>query len=49
MESGGLFQGRFLMTPVPGARPPLEQRLLAIAFADQVGAALATSHPVDQS
>ena len=48
VESGGLFQGRFLMTAVPGARPPLEQRLLAIAFANQVGAALATSHPVDQ-
>ncbi len=49
VESGGLFQGRFLMTPTPGTRPTLEQRLLAIAFADQVGAALATSHPVDQS
>lgn len=49
MESGGVFQGRFLMTPVPGARPTLEQRLLAFALADQVGAALATSHPVDQS
>jgi len=48
VESGGLFQGRFLMTPVPGTRPSLEQRLLAVAFADQVGAALATSHPVDQ-
>jgi K+-sensing histidine kinase KdpD len=48
VESGGLFQGRFLMTPVPGARPTLEQRLLAAAFADQVGAALAVSHPVDQ-
>ncbi len=48
VESGGIFQGRFLMTPAPGARPSLEQRLMAIAFADQVGAALATSHPVDQ-
>jgi K+-sensing histidine kinase KdpD len=48
VEGGGLFQGRFLMTPVPGARPTLEQRLLAVAFADQVGAALAASHPVDQ-
>jgi K+-sensing histidine kinase KdpD len=47
--SGGIFQGRFLMTPVPGERPTLEQRLLAVALADQVGAALATSHPVDQS
>jgi K+-sensing histidine kinase KdpD len=49
VESGGIFQGRFLMAPVPGARPTLEQRLLAAAFADQVGAALATSHPVDQT
>ena len=49
VESGGVFQGRFLMTPAPGARPTLEQRLLAAALADQVGAALATSHPVDQS
>jgi K+-sensing histidine kinase KdpD len=48
VESGGVFQGRFLMTPLPGARPGLEQRLLAVAFADQAGAALATSHPVDQ-
>jgi K+-sensing histidine kinase KdpD len=49
VESGGLLQGRYLMTPGPDARPTLEQRLLAVALADQVGAALATSHPVDQS
>ena len=48
VESGGVFQGRFLMTPVPGTRPTAEQRLLAVALADQVGAALATSHPVTQ-
>jgi K+-sensing histidine kinase KdpD len=48
VESGGLFQGRFLMTPGASARPTLEQRLLAVALADQVGAALATSHPVSQ-
>ena len=48
VEGGGIFQGRFLMTPVPGARPALERRLLAVAFADQAGAALASSHPVDQ-
>ena len=48
VESGGLFQGRFLMTPDRGARPTLEQRLLAIAFADQVGAALAASRSVNQ-
>jgi K+-sensing histidine kinase KdpD len=48
VEAGGVFQGRFLMTPGPGPRPTLEQRLLAVALADQVGAALATSHPVGQ-
>ena len=48
VESGGLFQGRFLMTPDRYAHPTLEQRLLAVALADQVGAALATSRPVDQ-
>jgi K+-sensing histidine kinase KdpD len=49
VEGGGIFQGRFLMTPAPGARPTLEQRLMAVALADQVGAALASSHPVEQS
>ena len=49
VEGGGLFQGRFLMTPERGARPTLEQRQLAVALADQVGAALATSRPVDQT
>jgi len=48
VEGGGVFQGRFLMTPGPDARPTHEQRLLAVALADQVGAALATSHPVGQ-
>ena len=48
MESG-ILRGQFLMTPLPGAHPTHEQRLLAVAFADQVGAALGTSHPVDQT
>ena len=48
VENGGLLQGRFLMTPGPGARPSLEQRLLAAAFADQAGPALAAGYPVDQ-
>ena len=48
VEGGGVFQGRFLMTPGPEARPTAEQRLLAVALADQVGAALATSRPVTQ-
>jgi K+-sensing histidine kinase KdpD len=47
VENGGVLQGRFLMRASPQARPTLEQRLVAIAFADQVGAALTGSHPVD--
>jgi K+-sensing histidine kinase KdpD len=47
VESGGILQGRFLMAPIPGTRPTLEQGVVAIAFADQVGAALAASHPAD--
>jgi K+-sensing histidine kinase KdpD len=41
VEYRGVLQGRFLMSPRPGARPSREQRLLAVAFADQVAAALA--------
>jgi K+-sensing histidine kinase KdpD len=47
VATGGVFQGRFLMRARPGAHPTLEQRLVAIAFADQVGAALASTRPVD--
>ena len=47
IEGGGVFQGRFLMRANSGARPTLEQRLVAIAFAEQVGASLAGSHPID--
>jgi K+-sensing histidine kinase KdpD len=39
-EAGGLLQGRFLLTPGPQTRPTLEQRLIAVALADQAGAAL---------
>jgi Domain of unknown function (DUF4118) len=48
VENGGILQGRFLMTPARGAHPSREQIQLAVAFADQVGAALATGHPVDR-
>jgi len=48
VENGGILQGRFLMTPAADARPTLENRLLAVAFADQAGAALASGQPVDQ-
>lgn len=43
VESGGILRGRFLFRPEPGSRPTVEQRLVAIALADQVGAALAAS------
>lgn len=39
-ESSGYLRGRFLMLPTPGAPPTLEERLIAGALADQVGAAL---------
>jgi K+-sensing histidine kinase KdpD len=45
VQYGGLLQGRFLIMPVPGTRPTREQLLVAIALADQVGAALGGSQP----
>jgi K+-sensing histidine kinase KdpD len=45
VESGGRLEGRFLMQPDPASRPTLEQLLVAVAFADQAGAALAATHP----
>jgi K+-sensing histidine kinase KdpD len=47
VENRGVLRGRFVLTAEPGgARPTLEQRLVAVAFADQVGAALATDASV---
>lgn len=44
VESGGRLRGRFLMQP--GQQwPAREQLLVAVALADQAGAALAASHP----
>jgi K+-sensing histidine kinase KdpD len=40
VQSLGLLQGRFPMTPRPGASPDLERRLVAVALADQLGAML---------
>jgi K+-sensing histidine kinase KdpD len=45
VESGGRLQGRYLMQPDPDARPTREQMLVAVAFADQVGAALGAGQP----
>lgn len=44
--SGDRLQGRFLMQPDPAARPSREQLLVAVGFANQVGAALAAGYPV---
>src|SRR4051794_7415959 len=41
VESGGAFRGRFLLTPRPDAQPTGAERLVAVALADQAGAALA--------
>jgi hypothetical protein len=38
-----------LLQAQPDSRPTLEQRLVAIALADQIGAALAASLPADRS
>jgi hypothetical protein len=43
VENHGVLQGRYLLTADSSARPTVEQRLVAVAFADQVGAALAAS------
>jgi K+-sensing histidine kinase KdpD len=48
VENHGIFHGRFLMAADPRARPTLEQRLVAVALVDQVGAALAVSPPLSQ-
>ena len=48
VETGGILQGRFMLQALPGSRPSLESRLVAIALADQVGAALAASLPAGQ-
>src|SRR6516164_8921159 len=47
-ETGGLLQGRFLLTPGSRVRLTLEQRLVAIALADQAAAALAGGQLADR-
>ncbi|HWD83716.1 MAG TPA: DUF4118 domain-containing protein [Kribbella sp.] len=48
VQHAGQTRGRFLLTAATRiARPDLEQRLVAVALADQVGAALSTSQAVD--
>jgi len=46
VESRGHPVGRFILTPTPGQPIPFDKRLVAVALADQVGAALATPQSV---
>jgi hypothetical protein len=48
VSAGGRYHGRFLMTPKRTSRPNPTQRLVAIALADQVGAALGEYDPADR-
>jgi K+-sensing histidine kinase KdpD len=43
IEGGGRPLGRFVLSPTPGKPIPFDKRLVAIALADQAGAALATA------
>lgn len=46
VENGGVSHGRFLLTASTSVRrPDLQQRLVAVALADQVGAALSSAAP----
>jgi hypothetical protein len=40
VSAGGILRGRFLLSAGPDTYPTLEQRLVAIALADQAGAAM---------
>jgi hypothetical protein len=44
---GGRVCGRFVLTGAAGAHPTIEQRLSAVALADQVGAAMAEYYPAE--
>jgi K+-sensing histidine kinase KdpD len=46
VDGGGVLQGRFLLRSAGKARPTRAQRLVAIAFADQLGLALAAQQSV---
>jgi hypothetical protein len=43
VQSRGRRFGRFVMVPEPGAAVSWDRRVVAVALADQVGAALADS------
>ena len=42
----GHYCGRFMLAPVPGSRPSLQARLVAVTLADQAGAALDSATPI---
>ncbi len=46
--SSGQYYGRFMLTPVPGSRPSLQARLVALTLADLAGRALG-SRPAAQA
>jgi len=41
----GQYYGRFMMTPRPGSRPPLQARLVAVTLAELAGYALGATAP----
>jgi hypothetical protein len=45
VRAGGKVLGHFLLVPVPGVRVDYQSLLVAVAIADQVGAALASALP----
>ena len=48
VTNGRRYQGRFLMTAGPDARPSLAQRLVAVALAERAGAVLVASSATDR-
>ncbi|MFI6722833.1 DUF4118 domain-containing protein [Streptomyces sp. R-74717] len=44
-SASGHYSGRFMLRPAPGTVPSLQARLVAVALADHVGAALDTAGP----
>ena len=46
VQGQGRTLGRFLLEPTPGMPVSFDRRVVAVALADQVGAALASASPV---
>lgn len=45
----GQYRGRYMLTPEPGSRPPLQARLVAVTLADLAGHALGAPAPVAEA